>query len=76
MERRRRRVASGVKEAHLTGVACTSSSACTVVGSYQNSAGTTVTLAEQWNGGGWTIQTTPNPEGAAEWAFTGISCTT
>jgi len=40
----------------LFGVACTSSSACTAVGS-SNSG----TLAEHWNGTRWRIQATPSP---------------
>src|SRR6266567_4135311 len=39
----------------LNGVSCTSSSACTAVGS----SGTVTTLAERWNGHTWRIQPTP-----------------
>ena len=45
------------------GVSCTSATACTAVG-YDASVGTTVTLAERWNGTSWKIQSTPNPTGA------------
>jgi hypothetical protein len=31
-------------------------------------------LAEHWNGTEWTIQTTPNPEGATGVELRGISC--
>ena len=58
------------------GVSCTSSSACTAVGIYRNSSGATVTLAERWNGGSWTIQSTPNPSRAKASALNGVSCTT
>ncbi|MEA2314573.1 MAG: hypothetical protein QOI03_1265, partial [Solirubrobacteraceae bacterium] len=45
----------------LSGVSCTTASACTAVGYYVNSAGTRLTLAERWNGTSWATQTTPNP---------------
>jgi hypothetical protein len=66
---------SGALESKLEGVSCTSSSACTAVGFYKNSAGTILTLAESWNGSAWTIQATPNPAGATESALRGVSCT-
>ena len=56
-------------------VSCISSSNCTLAGAYPNSAGSTVTLVEHWNGSAWTIQPTPNPSGAAESVLSGISCT-
>jgi hypothetical protein len=55
-------------------VSCTSASACTAVGSYTNSAGTSVALAERWNGKAWTIQKTPNPSGAQGNSLAGASC--
>ena len=59
----------------LQGVSCTSATACTAVGSYYNSAGERVTLAERWNGTGWKIQSTPNPTGGQHNSLQGISCT-
>jgi hypothetical protein len=56
------------------GVSCTSANSCTAVGNYINSSGTTVTLAERWNGSSWTTQTTPNPAGATNSILTGVSC--
>ena len=50
----------------LSAVACPSTGACTAVGDYINSSDIEVTLAEAWSGGVWTIQKTPNPEGATE----------
>ncbi len=67
---------SGAKSSALSGVSCTTASACTAVGSYTNSAGTGVTLAERWTGTSWAIQTTPNPSGAKSSALSGVSCTT
>ena len=59
----------------LEGISCTSATACTAVGYYRNSAGKLVTLAERWNGTGWTVQPTPNPSGAQEIRLHGVSCT-
>jgi hypothetical protein len=55
-------------------VSCVTSSACTATGTYVNSAGVYVTLAEQWNGTEWAIQSTPNPSGATFSAIGGVSC--
>jgi hypothetical protein len=66
---------SGATEGWLSGVSCTSTVECTAVGSYKNSTGTIVTLAERWNGSAWAVQTPPNPVGATEWSLTGVSCT-
>ena len=72
---------SGATKSHLAGpnaggtpVSCTSPAACIAVGYYKNSSGTVVTLAERWNGTEWSIQSTPNPAGATESYFDGISC--
>jgi hypothetical protein len=53
----------------LSGVACTSSSACTAVGG-SNSG----TLAERWNGTRWTIQPTPNPAMAFQITLDSVAC--
>jgi hypothetical protein len=64
------------KDSSLTGVSCTSTTACTAVGGYLNSGFTYVTLAERWNGTSWAIQATPNPSGAyKDSSLTGMSCT-
>jgi len=54
----------------LSAVSCTSASACTAVGSYDN-----VTLAETWNGARWSLEPTPNPSGSKRSALSGVSCT-
>ncbi len=59
----------------LSGVSCTSTSACAAVGSYADSTGNIVTLAEQWNGTSWQVQSTPNPAGATTSILNGVSCT-
>ena len=66
---------TGASQSSLSGVSCTSAAACTAVGNYKNSAGTVLTLAEQWNGTNWTIQPTPNPTGASQSSLSGVSCT-
>jgi hypothetical protein len=37
----------------LDGISCVSSASCVAVGSYTDTAGTGVTLAEHWNGSAW-----------------------
>jgi hypothetical protein len=53
----------------LSGVSCTSSTACTAVGGADQ-----VTLAELWDGSSWTIQPTPNPPAYVS-SLSGVSCT-
>src|SRR5207247_7771343 len=43
-------------------------------GSYTNSSGQKVTLAERWNGRTWAVQSTPNPRGAQSSSLSGVSC--
>ena len=59
----------------MEGVSCTSATACTAVGYYRNSAGKLVTLAERWDGSSWTVQSTPNPDGAESSHLNDVSCT-
>jgi hypothetical protein len=54
---------------------CTSASACTAVGDYENTFGSEVSLAERWNGANWRVQDTPNPSGAILTELSGVSCT-
>lgn len=54
----------GAASAELLGVSCTSADACTAVGDDTYSAGRQLTLAEWWNGAGWSIRPTPSPAGA------------
>jgi hypothetical protein len=58
----------------LTAISCTSSSACTAVGSYSTGGGM-VPLAMRWNGASWALQTVPKPVGASEALLFGVSCT-
>ncbi len=65
----------GTNGSGLERVSCTSATACTAVGSYDNGAGARVTLAERWDGSTWTVQPTPNPSGATFSDLLGVSCT-
>jgi antitoxin (DNA-binding transcriptional repressor) of toxin-antitoxin stability system len=67
---------AGFKSASLSGVSCPTSTSCTAVGTYTNSSGTQLTLAERWNGSEWSIQSTPNPAGAKASSLSGVSCST
>jgi hypothetical protein len=58
----------------LQGVSCPSTTVCTAVGSYSSSSGASVTLAERWNGSTWSVQSTPNPAGAARSVLVAVSC--
>ena len=70
----------GAKKSELLGVSCTSSNGCTAVGRYYTKDNSKtlepeyLTLAERWNGEKWSIQSTPNPEGATKSALEGVSC--
>ena len=60
----------------LDAVSCTSAASCTAVGaSLYVSSPTSRTLAERWNGGRWTIETTARPSGSIEDGLSGVSCT-
>src|SRR5207248_6270895 len=67
---------AGATASFLAGVSCTSATACTAVGHYNNSSGTSVTLAEGWNGNtnSWTVQSTPNPGGGTSRTLVGVPC--
>jgi hypothetical protein len=58
----------------LNTVSCPTTSACTAVGFHVTESGLGVTLAERRTGGAWTVQSTPNPRGAATSALNGVSC--
>jgi hypothetical protein len=60
----------------LSGVACTSASACTAVGNsgVTNADPQQAPLVEQWDGSGWTSQSTPVPTDTAGAWLSGVSC--
>jgi hypothetical protein len=59
----------------IFGASCTSASACTVDGFYFNGQFVEKSLIEGWDGTAWTIETSPNPAGAAVTNLYGVSCT-
>jgi len=73
----------GVLGNELSSVSCTSSEACTAVGSFTPRADESIrTLAEFWNGTSWSIQNTPNlprldptDTQPIDDQLTGVSCT-
>jgi len=50
----------------LSGVSCTSPTACVAVGNYTSKATTTLSFAERWNGTKWTVETTVNPKATTQ----------
>jgi hypothetical protein len=66
---------AGAMGSFLYSVSCTSAASCTAVGTYNNSAGATLTLAEAWNGTSWSLQPTPNPTDGQQDVLDGVSCT-
>ena len=55
----------------LTGVSCTSDSACVAVGSFGH---TPQPFAETWNGTSWSLQSVPSPSGATYAYISDVSC--
>ncbi len=67
-------VPAGAKESFLDDVSCTSSTECVAVGSFVNSSGREVPLAEKRNGTTWSVQEPPAPAGSKELHLNGVSC--
>jgi hypothetical protein len=62
-------------ESYLSGVSCTSATACTAAGSYYPTPARLLgTLAEAWNGVSWKLQATPNPAGGNGTTLAAVSC--
>ena len=65
---------AGAEAGETAYVSCASStSACEAAGQFYAGGGA-ASLAEGWNGTSWTVQSTPNPSGAVDSYFDGISC--
>ena len=60
---------------YLYGVSCVTASFCVAVGSASNGS-VDQTLAEQWNGAGWSIVPSPNTSSSQYNYFNGVSCVT
>jgi hypothetical protein len=69
------RAPAGAAASDLNGVSCTAPTACTAAGVSANTAGTSLALAEAWNGTRWAIQQAPGPPRALASALTSVSCT-
>jgi hypothetical protein len=66
----------GTEHNVLFGVSCTSERACIGVGDYRTRPETAIaTLAEQWDGERWTLQTSANPAGSRQSVLRSVSCT-
>jgi hypothetical protein len=64
-------------QAFLAGVSCVSAANCTAVGLYngnESDTGVNYSLAESWNGSGWTVESTPNPSGEEADNLLSVSC--
>ena len=59
----------------FAGMSCSSATACIAAGSYRTQAGSSVMLAERWNGATWRIQATPSPAGTTGSELLAVSCT-
>jgi matrixin len=56
-------------------VSCKTTTSCAAVGSWvSGTGGSNQTLAEDWNGNAWSIQSTPNVSGMPFNAFFGVAC--
>ena len=64
----------GARGAEFAAVSCTEENGCTAVGSYVESSGVRLPLAERWNGRAWEVQATPRPSEAIASRFTSVSC--
>lgn len=65
---------AGTLSSSLEAISCSSSRACTAVGSYLSSGGTWLPLAERWDGSTWAIQATSDPGSGAISALSGVAC--
>jgi hypothetical protein len=65
---------TGATSSKLSGISCTSSTACEANGWYVASEGHEWALAESWNGTEWKVQTVPKPTEAEDSILSGVSC--
>jgi hypothetical protein len=66
---------SGGTENTLSGISCSSATACVAVGGYTNGSGAEVSLAESLAGTEWSIKPVPSPSAAKRSELRGVSCT-
>ena len=60
---------------YLVAVSCAARRSCTAVGSVADTNGNELSLAERWDGTGWSIQPLQIPPGATAGRLNGASCT-
>jgi hypothetical protein len=65
---------STMQDNYLIAVACVSARDCWAVGYHENGKGVFQTLIEHWDGNFWTIVSSPNPSGAPDSEFRGVTC--
>jgi hypothetical protein len=65
---------AGALASALLGVSCSAANACTAVGDVQTDAGGQVTLAVQWDGSAWAVESTPNTASATSSVLSAVSC--
>jgi hypothetical protein len=58
----------------LNGISCTMTSSCMAVGQWENASSDFVSLAQVWNGTGWSVVASPNPGAGTSGNFNGVSC--
>ena len=67
--------APGAAKSGLSGISCRAAGACEAVGNYRNSLGSSLALAQVWDGTSWKLQSTPLPPRASgDVLLTGVSC--
>jgi hypothetical protein len=59
----------------LVGVSCAGPRACMAVGYYFDASGTSLALAQEWNGTEWRTRVAPKPLGATAATFAAVTCT-
>lgn len=64
---------SGSHRSVFQDVSCATETACSAVGNWVG-VGSTKTLAAEWNGSSWSLQSPPNPPSAAFSSLFGVSC--
>ena len=66
--------AAGSSLGYLNSVSCVSASFCDAVGTYTNTAGFALPLAEAWDGTSWTLQSAPPANGFGYSSLNSVSC--
>jgi hypothetical protein len=67
-----------IQDNHLFSVTCTSATECWAVGDYLNNSGTSryaQSLIQRWDGGSWTIASSPNTSDTQTNVLFGVGCT-